>query len=764
MTHTFHYLKRIPSKRFRAAVLLPFLSVSLWAQQVSGRVQDTEGEPVAYAYVVLLQKADSVVLTGTTTDEAGTFKLIVSDRQKCCLQVSHIGYRTQKVAIDGASVVVTLQPEAIDEIVVTGERIMRDASSQTYFITDSLRKASANAMQLLGKLQGISIDWATEGVKIGEYRDVPVMVEGREVGAQYVRGLNPARIRRVEMLRYPKEKYGDAPIVLNIILNNAYTGFDLGMHARAMASYKNKHSHQADGGATFTYATKKWDLYGDAALKEKRTYKATAYAQTYQEASETTAREDCRHPNGNDRLVDLNVSAGVDFKVKPGHTLSLQSWVERGGGKEDEAYNDAADVFLSRTKEDYQATSVTAGAYYKGEVAGKLQLSGDVTYNYYDVDEDKRYTLLEEVSRQLYEGKKNYWRANADARYTWSDKVGGTIGYTFTDKDYTNYNKPDGARLFSTRERRHDAYFSVSVAPGDNFNFVVGSNFLYVHEKNDTLREGNFSWMPLAKLYWRPLKVLSLLGNYFCDVQHPNLDQLSTVAYRRNDYLWHKGNPTLRANVMHYMELRLDVKDIVEFTYMYKHTAHEISPWYYTEEDRVIETLTGGDYVHQYAGFSGDYALPHRIGINFTANYQWYKRRAAGESAWQRGHTWYVDVTAGWQATGHLALMAGYFLRYDRQPLLQGMQYKQDEQCMVGANISLLQNKLSLMVATTIPTNALPKRAYSEVTLPDYHYITWNNEKVNNALFQVSLRWNIGKGKADRPQHVNHTETEKPQK
>lgn len=343
----------------------------------------------------------------------------------------------------------------------------------------------------------------------------------------------------------------------------------------------------------------------------------------------------------------------------------------------------------------------------------------------------------------------------------WNDRLSSTIGYTFTNKDYTNYDKQSDTRLFLSEENRHDAYFSINVNPSKDFSFVVGSNFLYVDEKNDVLSDGNLAWMPLAKMFWRPFKLMTILANYYCDVQHPNLDHLSTVAYQRNAFLWHKGNPELKSRVMHYMQCKVDLKDIVQFTYLYKYSSREITPWYYMDDDMAIETLKNGDYIHQYVGLDGDYTLPHNIGINFAANYQWYKRRVEKLTPWYNGHTWYLDLTATWQIHKHITLMTEYFLRYDKEPLLQGEKYAQNEQLMLGANVSVFKNKLSIMLATTLPTNAISKRAYSKISIPGYQYNTWNNEKVNNAIVLLGLRYNISKGKASKWQNRNNSEVEK---
>ena len=748
-------------KRLLFIIIALQFPIVLIAQVISGRVRDAEGEPISYANVALCQKSDSTLLFGVGTNHDGCFEIKVEDAENSFLRVSCVGFQVQNVEIKKVPIEIILIPLTLSEVIVTADMVKKDASSEVYYITDSLRKACINSLQLLDKLQGIKINWMTEAIKIGEYQDVPIMLEGRDVGLEYIRNLNPKRIRKIEILRYPKGKYGDAPIVMNVILSNTYIGFDIGAHAKGMLALRKKHSYNTDEGLTYTYATKKWNMYGDVGVKNKLQFEAVSYEQTYKDIRENTAMEDYNKPNGSNSLTNLNFSVGADYKINPQHVLSLQTWINSNKGKDKKTYNDITQSFLSNSIGKYHASNITTGVYYRGSINNKLYLSGDVTYNYYNVDENKQYSLLTDITHQQYEGKKNYWRTNADVRYIWNDRLSSTIGYTFTNKNYTNYDRPSNARLFSYRESRHDAYFSINVDLTKNFNFVVGSNLLYVDEKNDVLSDGNFSWIPLVKAFWRPFKLMSIYANYYCDVQHPNLDQLSVVTYQRNAFLWHKGNPELKAKIMHYMQYRVDLKNIIQLTYLYKHSSREITPWYYINGDRVIETLINGDYVHQYIGLNGNYTLPHNIEINFAANYQWYKRRAEEQTSWRDGHTWYLDITATWQAHKRLAFISGYFLRYDKEPLLQGERYGQSEQLILGAQTSLLKNKLSMMLAIAIPTSAISKRTYNKIIISDYQYTTWNNDKVNNAIVQLSFRYNIGKGKASKWQNTNNSEIEK---
>ena len=57
-----------------------------------GRVTDMRGEPVAYANVVLLSKADSTVVSGAVTDESGAYS--IQTDEDGILMVAMLGYET----------------------------------------------------------------------------------------------------------------------------------------------------------------------------------------------------------------------------------------------------------------------------------------------------------------------------------------------------------------------------------------------------------------------------------------------------------------------------------------------------------------------------------------------------------------------------------------------------------------------------------------------------------------------------------------------
>ena len=73
--------------------LLISAGLTSYAQEIlKGRVTDEDNEPVAYANVALLSKADSTIVSGTVTDEDGTFS--IASEEDRILMVAMLGYET----------------------------------------------------------------------------------------------------------------------------------------------------------------------------------------------------------------------------------------------------------------------------------------------------------------------------------------------------------------------------------------------------------------------------------------------------------------------------------------------------------------------------------------------------------------------------------------------------------------------------------------------------------------------------------------------
>ncbi len=86
---------------------------------ISGKVIDEDGKPIAYANVIFPNSTK-----GTSTDNNGRFSLY-SEKKYREIEVSFIGYMTKRISLKGMDLknltVVLVEGEELDEVVVVGK-------------------------------------------------------------------------------------------------------------------------------------------------------------------------------------------------------------------------------------------------------------------------------------------------------------------------------------------------------------------------------------------------------------------------------------------------------------------------------------------------------------------------------------------------------------------------------------------------------------------------------------------------------------------
>lgn len=654
----------------------------------------------------------------------------------------------------------------LKDVVVVADMVSRNASKETIFITDSLRKGTVSAIQLLAKLPGITTDWGTDEVNVGKDKNVPIVINGKEVKREYAISLNPKRIKKVEIMRYPAGKYSDYPVVLNIELADDYKGWDVSTFTRNLYSFRNKHSNREAIGTSFTYTLPKVNLYGSLSFNHRQNYDVSGYE--YSSMSDLMIKSeaaDYKKPNISTRNNMGSFSLGADYRLSNNQILSAQAWIERKGTKQ----NDSFSVFNNdkfyelNSLDDFKTDDYTIGLFYKGKVANHLNLSSELIYNRYDIHEDRIYSEKDNIVLSPYKGNKNYWRYYLSANYYLGNKVSLWADYTQIWKDYSNSDRNENIVLYNSKETRSKLMGAISYQPFRNFNALLGSHLLTVKDENQqtAVSEKHTSWMPLFKGYWKPVKWMYLQYNYFCDVEYPNLDQLSTVRWQVNDVLWHRGNSELKPRIMHYSEITVNFVNIVKIDYMYKQSKDEIIDYYQHEEDKTYQTQANCNYRHNYLGMEGDYNLGNGVELSFVANYQWYHRYMKDDTK-HFGRTWYLDTQLLWNVPNtKLSFMASYFLRHDKLPLLQGKQYDEEEKLFVGTSYSLLKGKLPISLEVSIPTSMISKKTYTKVSLPNFAYQIYGDNRVNAFVALISVKYSLGKGKTTKLNNSKNLDMEK---
>jgi TonB-linked SusC/RagA family outer membrane protein len=154
-------------KQYILSMLLLFGAVLHAQQNISGRVTDTNSNPIPFANILAVGTQ-----VGGTTDENGNYNITVPAKA-VSLEFSVLGYTTQTVSIENRSVVnIQLQEssEQLNEVVLTALGLKRETKELGYVVQSLDAKGvtevkSVNFLDnLSGKLAGVTINQGATGV------------------------------------------------------------------------------------------------------------------------------------------------------------------------------------------------------------------------------------------------------------------------------------------------------------------------------------------------------------------------------------------------------------------------------------------------------------------------------------------------------------------------------------------------------------------------------------------------------------------------
>ena len=212
---------------------------------VSGRVFDSEGQPIPYATIVLNILAKDTILLGAITNYDGFFAMHNVPRDRIKITVSFIGYASfsnelnlsAEMPYQNLDSIVLLPKDAeLQEVVVQGERVgLRALVDKDVFIPDAQSiKSSATGLDLLSKIPGIRVRSKDQEISVEGSSNVLILVNGAS-SDRNLSAINPRDVDRVEVIRNPTTAFeSDVLAVLNIVLK---TERERGVHIATNLEY-----------------------------------------------------------------------------------------------------------------------------------------------------------------------------------------------------------------------------------------------------------------------------------------------------------------------------------------------------------------------------------------------------------------------------------------------------------------------------------------------------------------------------------------------
>lgn len=653
------------------------------AQTIHGKLVDKGQQAVAYATLVL-QQADSTFVGGTTSDEAGDFRLTKVPAGNYRLVVSSLGYQTLYIDLQGFDRsaelgTLTMQEDTrlLDEVTITGSNLTSTAEKKMVFPNPKQVKAAHNGIDLLNRLMlsRLRINPMDGSISTTEGGTVQLCINGRKVSKEEVTALQPEEIIRVELEEDPGVRYGDAAAVVNYItrrydMGGAF-GYDGQQSIQTLFGRHNLNGKLNFGKSEFSfyYGTNQ-QFFKEMWAERKETFVFEDGKQVHrtQEVLPHEA-EDLYHWGGlNYNLQDadqymLNINAGFSHDIRPSfkeqgklyteeYTLSV---TDRETHQHRRNLAPSLDIYFQKNLRGQQFIALNAvGTFMDTHNRNRYQeyLNENPVVDYYSGVQGKKYSLIAEgIYEKQFENK---------------SKLSGGLRHT---QSYTN-NTYDGTLRYHTRMRQANTYGYAQYAGKWGkltYRLGMGVTRSWLQQAGEEDYE-TWSFNPRLNLSYPINEQWSLSLQGSVSTINPSLSQLSAVDQLTDSLQIQRGNPNLKPYEFYNSNFRVNYhrgKWDIGFFNNYSYRDNAIMEHVYREKN-----VQGQEkFIHSYANHPN--FQNWRMGINFRIGMLWDVLQISGQlesdNYWSRGLNFnHTERSIGWQLLAslmfkNLTLTAGYY-------------------------------------------------------------------------------------------------------
>ena len=603
-------MKRLIVFLLLAVVALPALGKEDWR----GKVVDEKGEPVAYANVAVLSKADSTVVCGVVTEEDGTFNIVTNETDGI-MMVAMLGYKTVYLApVDGAVITLADDSQMLEGAVasavmpktkLTGEGLQTN-------VRGSILENVGTANDVLAKTPGLIK--GQNGLEVIGKGSPMVYINGRRVSdVSELDRLQSNEIQSVEVITNPGAQY-DATVraVVRIrTIRRQGDGFGFNLNASDEQSLRWAKGNDTFGAFNVNYRTGGLDFFGGINYF-RNTFRQDSNVQK-KTFGRTAAGDDWLFENKGTLLNEnfggtLYGNAGVNWQLADNHFLGGK--VEWGRHLTYAMHTEVNDnVFENGTRVD-RLTTVTddtmgewtpynlgANLYYNGLVEGKLGI--DINLDYYGTDDSTKSVAME-TSDMTHNAAIQSGSMNAGRMYAaktvisypvWKGQL--QVGTEETFSRRTDNYSIDGiaipASKVTVKEDNIAGFASYGCYIPQVGQLSAGVRYEWVHyaytdavtPTNDLSRDyGN--WFPHVSyagvIGAKTQNPVQLMLNYSAKTRRPNYANLSSAIRYNSRYIWQSGNAGLQPELSHNIGLTA-VWKWVTFMVNYSRTDDAIMTW-----------------------------------------------------------------------------------------------------------------------------------------------------------------------------------------
>jgi len=598
-------------------LLLVFFSQTIKAQNVTLKgilIDQQTKQPLEYASMALLKKADSTVVGGVLTRPNGAFEISKLHIGQYVLKIAYIGYKNRFIPVNIndtrivnlGSVMLTPTSELLNQVNISSGKVnaSNKIDKQSYRADQFESAKGGTAIDVLKNLPSVAVNGEGQ-ISVRGSTGFLVLVNGKPVltDAQTVLSQLPANsLENIELITSPSAKYdpdGKAGIINIVTKKGANDGFTLTANAQAglpsTTDYDNKEKPKRFGGdVTLNFRKDKWDIsVGGNYLRNDN----AGYREGDVFTKNFTNNTITRFPSNGERSFDKYNYAG---RLSAIYTLDKNNSFSVGffSGKRYQAR--LADlVYTNSTSDLSTGLPIKSTSYYNSNLQTKegTFTLGNLDYTHTFADKSSLTASLLYENANLYGNTRNrnlgYPNTADTIQYVFNPYKNPINGYRFKLDYAINIGKGKLESGYQFRYDTQDGQFDYFVSPAisqpdanrfrgsasaknqihsvysqysgkqDKLEYIGGLRYEYATRRlnlsyDPAVHELDLSNLfPSLNLLYNVNDGLKLKAGYSRRIQRTNNYELNPIPEREHSETLEQGDPDLKPSFIDLVELGL---------------------------------------------------------------------------------------------------------------------------------------------------------------------------------------------------------------
>lgn len=588
-------------------------SIAVWAQtySISGTVKDTDNETVAFANILVMQSLDSTIVTGTSSDENGVFKIEDLKSSQYILKTSFIGFKddfqTLNLIEDISDIIVVLEEsvEALNEVQIFFEKpTLKREADRLVFNVEKTALSQGNLVEVLRSTPSVLV---LDDAILVKNSTPTVYINDRKVHLssseliELLQGSSASNIKSVEVITNPSAKYdADSGVVLNIVMSkNLITGYN----GSVFNNYTQGVFPKYTAGTSHYFKGDKTNLFFNYSYNNRKDDRVDVENISYPDEQWNTVLDK------NTWSENHNLGFNFDYNLNDKSNLAISTnaqflpyfkYLTRSNTDiepSSSSFNKIEAQSLSRDNRH----NIGVDLNYDYHINETSQISFNSHYTNYDYqrrqDVESRYfdtlIVVDQTAFNVNANQNtNIFTSQLDYALTLNDKSEFGAGIKFSNVETESgisqndiisgeeILNEESTNMFNYDEDVYAAFVDYNYN-GEKFTFSAGlraeqTNIIGVSSNNEINKQDYLEFFPTVSLGWKISKRVSSSFNFKRSIQRPNYSNLNPFVYYLNDNTIVTGNPSLKPVITNAVSVNTSINDRFSFTVYYKKYENNI--------------------------------------------------------------------------------------------------------------------------------------------------------------------------------------------